>query len=226
MDASLSACSGAYQRPSSPSIIARGGRRVGRAVDVHRAGSGYLRSFGPTETQMVSSPSSSSGSSSTVGMGGGRYHDVCAFGGRCGAVRLTGTSIGKCRGKTTDNVCVQEEFVVQSRGDVSNSQSTPTNQDDDNSDGSGCCSSRGKWGTAHRSSPLSLELACRGQCSGMTSFPSPGGHRRQNKWKRVPVESGVPALTTFHCSAEKGSTTEHSMPLPPSPPETPAPPRQ
>lgn len=35
-------------------IIARGGCR-GRAVDVHRAGSGCPRSFGPTETQIVSS---------------------------------------------------------------------------------------------------------------------------------------------------------------------------
>lgn len=142
-------------------------RRVGGQSNVHRAGSGCPRSSGPTEipgNQMVSSLSSSSRSSSLVGKGG-RYHDVCAFGAvRCGAVlfgRRGRVSVGTRRKATECLRACKGEFVGRWYYSSTRFQDDDSDDNSESRMGSGCCCSRGKWGTSHRSSPLSLELACR-----------------------------------------------------------------
>lgn len=175
--------------------------RVGGQSNVHRAGSGCPRSFGPTEipgNQMVSSLSSSSRSSSLVGKGG-RYHDVCAFGAvRCGAVlfgRRGRVSVGTRRKATECLRACKGEFVGRWYYSSTRFQDDDSDDNSESRMGSGCCCSRGKWGTSHRSSPCHWNLPA-GRFSGMTSFPSPGGHRWQNVWKRVPLSpaSGVVEL--------------------------------
>lgn len=171
-------------------------RRVGGQSNVHRAGSGCPRSFGPTEipgNQMVSSLSSSSRSSSLVGKGG-RYHDVCAFGAvRCGAVlfgRRGRVSLGTRRKATECLRACKGEFVGRWYYSSTRFQDDDSDDNSESRMGSGCCCSRWKWGTSHRSSPLSLELACRAlQWDDIVSIT-----RRSQVAECVekgPVESGV-----------------------------------